>query len=66
MLPTIERSTQPQGQQSTSQTQQIVTTIGNFHVPLGPAAVANISAPRGAPLVRAISTSQTIPISRPR
>lgn len=68
MMPTIERSTQPQAQQSTSQP-QVVTTISNFHVPLGPAAVANISTPRGTlatPLVRPISASQAIPIARSR
>ena len=67
MLSTIERQTQPQVQQTAQQTQQIVTSIpSTYHVPRGPAAVANISTPRATvatPLVRAISTGP-IPISR--
>jgi hypothetical protein len=70
MLSTIERqTTQPQIQQTTQQTQQIVTSIpSTYHVPRGPAAVANISTPRATvatPLVRAINTGQPIPLSRP-
>ncbi|XP_003427527.1 histone deacetylase complex subunit SAP130 isoform X2 [Nasonia vitripennis] len=69
MLSTIERQGQTQVQQGTQQTQQIVTSIpSTYHVPRGPAAVANISTPRATvatPLVRAISAGQPIPISRP-
>ncbi|OXU23211.1 hypothetical protein TSAR_006748 [Trichomalopsis sarcophagae] len=69
MLSAIERQGQTQVQQGTQQTQQIVTSIpSTYHVPRGPAAVANISTPRATvatPLVRAISAGQPIPISRP-
>ncbi|XP_046736475.1 mucin-5AC isoform X1 [Diprion similis] len=63
MLNSVERQRdQPQ------QTPQIVSSIpATYHVPRGPAAVANISAPRSTvatPIVRA-STSQPVPISRP-
>ncbi|XP_015604837.1 histone deacetylase complex subunit SAP130-A isoform X2 [Cephus cinctus] len=68
MLSTVERQSQSQGQQQGQQSQQIVTTIpATYHVPRGPAAVANISAPRSTvatPIVRA-STGQSIPIARP-
>ncbi|XP_043271658.1 histone deacetylase complex subunit SAP130 isoform X2 [Venturia canescens] len=68
MLSTVDRQTQPQVQQQTQQTQQIVTSIpATYHVPRGPAAVANISAPRSTvatPIVRAC-TGQVVPISRP-
>lgn len=68
MLSTVDRQSQPQVQQQTQQTQQIVTSIpATYHVPRGPAAVANISAPRSAvatPIVRACA-GQAVPISRP-
>lgn len=55
-----------QGQaQPGQQTQQIVTNIpSTYHVPRGPAAVANISAPRATiatPLVKAASQTITRP-----
>ena len=55
-----------QGQTQTGQgTQQIVTSIpSTYHVPRGPAAVANISTPRATiatPLVKAVSQTITRP-----
>lgn len=67
---TVERQPQhqPSGQQS-QPTQQIITNIpATFHVPRGPAAVANIAAPRSAvatPIGRA-SIVQPGPIVRPK
>ncbi|XP_012257247.1 histone deacetylase complex subunit SAP130 isoform X2 [Athalia rosae] len=62
MLSTVDRQReQPQ------QSSQIVSNLpATYHVPRGPAAVANISAPRSTvatPIVRA-STGQPVPISR--
>lgn len=62
MLGSVDRQReQPQ------QTSQIVSSIpATYHVPRGPAAVANISAPRSTvatPIVRA-SIGQPVPISR--
>ncbi|XP_034941423.1 histone deacetylase complex subunit SAP130-B [Chelonus insularis] len=69
ILSTVDRQVQPQVQvQSSSQTtQQVVTTIPTYHVPRGPAAVANISAPRSTvatPIVRASTGQSVVPISR--
>ncbi|XP_078039180.1 uncharacterized protein LOC144471214 [Augochlora pura] len=62
MLSTVERQSQPQAPQLLQQTQQVTS----YHVPRGPAAVANISAPRSTvatPIVRA-NTGQTVPTTR--
>lgn len=63
MLSTVERQNQPQPQLT-----QTVSMPATYHVPRGPAAVANISAPRSTtvatPIVRA--NSQTVPTTRPR
>lgn len=67
MLSTVERQNQPQAQQLLQQTQQVSNMPATYHVPRGPAAVANISAPRSTvatPIVRA-NTGQTIPTTRP-
>ncbi|OAD57245.1 hypothetical protein WN48_02046 [Eufriesea mexicana] len=67
MLSTVERQSQPQAQQLLQQTQQVTNMPATYHVPRGPAAVANISAPRSTvatPIVRA-NTGQTIPTTRP-
>ncbi|XP_051174403.1 histone deacetylase complex subunit SAP130-A [Leptopilina boulardi] len=65
MISNVERQSQPPIQE---QQQQIVTSIpATYHVPRGPAAVANISSPRATvatPIVRS-TTGQTVPISRP-
>lgn len=69
---TVDRQGQPQMQIQSSQpqqtTQQVVTTIpATYHVPRGPAAVANISAPRSTvatPIVRASTGPSVVPISR--
>lgn len=61
MLSTVERQNQSQSQQLTQ-----VSMPATYHVPRGPAAVANISAPRSTvatPIVRA-NTGQTVPITR--
>lgn len=61
MLSTVERQNQPQQQQQL--TQQVTNMPATYHVPRGPAAVANISAPRSTvatPIVRA-----TTPTTRP-
>ncbi|XP_033356488.1 histone deacetylase complex subunit SAP130-A-like isoform X2 [Bombus vosnesenskii] len=66
MLSTVERQNQPQAQQLLQQTQQVTNMPATYHVPRGPAAVANISAPRSTvatPIVRA-NTGQTIPTTR--
>jgi len=58
ILSTVERQNQPQTQQVTQQTVMPAT----YHVPRGPAAVANISAPRSmvaTPIVRA-NTGQSV------
>lgn len=65
MISNVER----QSNQSASQEQQqVVTSIpATYHVPRGPAAVANISSPRATvatPIVRS-TAGQTVPISRP-
>lgn len=63
MLSTVERQNQQQTQQLTQQTVNMPAT---YHVPRGPAAVANISAPRSTvatPIVRA-NTGQTVPTTR--
>ena len=66
MISNIERQSQAQNQEP----QQIVTNIpvpATYHVPRGPAAVANISTPRATvatPIVRSTS-GQAVPISRP-
>ncbi|XP_014210269.1 histone deacetylase complex subunit SAP130-like isoform X2 [Copidosoma floridanum] len=69
ILNTIERQIQSQVQQGTQSTQQIVTGIpSTYHVPIGPAAVANIANPRSkvaTPLVRTLNSGQQLPISRP-
>ncbi|XP_012228970.1 histone deacetylase complex subunit SAP130 isoform X2 [Linepithema humile] len=60
----VERQSQPQSQQLAQQT---VSMPATYHVPRGPAAVANISAPRSTvatPMVRA-NTGQTVPTTRP-
>ncbi|XP_012150856.2 uncharacterized protein LOC100882641 isoform X2 [Megachile rotundata] len=67
MLSTVERQNPPQAQQLLQQTQQVTGIPATYHVPRGPAAVANISAPRSTvatPIVRA-NTGQTIPTTRP-
>ncbi|XP_076635623.1 uncharacterized protein LOC143348844 isoform X3 [Colletes latitarsis] len=67
MLSTVERQNQPQAQQLLQQTQQVTSMPATYHVPRGPAAVANISAPRSTvatPIVRA-NTGQTVPTTRP-
>lgn len=68
MLNTVERQSQPQSQVQTQMAQQVVTTIpATYHVPRGPAAVANISAPRSTvatPIVRASAVQPVVPISR--
>ncbi|KAK9300516.1 hypothetical protein QLX08_006850 [Tetragonisca angustula] len=67
MLSTVERQNQPQAQQLLQQTQQVTNMPATYHVPRGPAAVANISAPRSTvatPIVRA-NTGQAIPTTRP-
>ncbi|XP_011306545.1 histone deacetylase complex subunit SAP130-A isoform X2 [Fopius arisanus] len=72
MLSTVERQNaspgQSQGVQGVQGVQQVVTTIpATYHVPRGPAAVANISAPRSTvatPIVRA-SGAAVVPIARP-
>lgn len=59
----VERQSQPQ-----PLAQQTVSMPATYHVPRGPAAVANISAPRSTvatPIVRA-NTGQTVPTTRPR
>ncbi|XP_029161922.1 histone deacetylase complex subunit SAP130-A isoform X2 [Nylanderia fulva] len=64
MLNTVDRQNQPQTQ---PMTQQTVNMPATYHVPRGPAAVANISAPRSTvatPIVRA-NTGQTVPTTRP-
>lgn len=64
MLSTVERQNQPQ--QLLQQTQQVTNMPATYHVPRGPAAVANISAPRSTvatPIVRA-NTGQTVPTTR--
>ncbi|XP_057337772.1 mucin-2 [Microplitis mediator] len=69
---TVDRQGQPQMQIPSSQppqtTQQVVTSIpATYHVPRGPAAVANISAPRSTvatPIVRASTGQSVVPISR--
>lgn len=61
MLNTVERQNQP-----SSQLTQQVNMPATYHVPRGPAAVANISAPRSTvatPIVRA-NTGQTVPTTR--
>lgn len=61
MLSTVERQNQSQTQQLTQ-----VNMPATYHVPRGPAAVANISAPRSTvatPIVRA-NTGQTVPTTR--
>lgn len=66
MLSTMERQTQPQAQQLLQQAQQVTNIPATYHVPRGPAAVANISAPRSTvatPIVRA-NTGQAIPTTR--
>lgn len=66
MLSTVERQNQQQGQQLPQQSQQITSMPATYHVPRGPAAVANISAPRSTvatPIVRA-NTGQTVPTTR--
>lgn len=66
MLSTVERQNQPQAQQLLQQTQQVTNMPATYHVPRGPAAVANISAPRSTvatPIVRA-NTGQAIPTTR--
>ncbi|KAL6263962.1 hypothetical protein P5V15_004043 [Pogonomyrmex californicus] len=58
------RPNQPQAQQLTQQT---VSMPATYHVPRGPAAVANISAPRSTvatPIVR-VNTGQPVPTTRP-
>ena len=67
MLSTVERQNQSQAQQLLQQTQQVTNMPATYHVPRGPAAVANISAPRSTvatPIVRA-NTGQAIPTTRP-
>ena len=67
VLSTVERQNQPQAQQLLQQTQQVTSIPATYHVPRGPAAVANISAPRSTvatPIVRA-NTGQTVPTTRP-
>lgn len=66
MLSTVERQNQQQGQQLPQQSQQITSMPATYHVPRGPAAVANISAPRSTvatPIVRA-NAGQTVPTTR--
>ncbi|CAD1475098.1 unnamed protein product, partial [Heterotrigona itama] len=66
MLSTVDRQNQSQAQQLLQQT-QVTNMPATYHVPRGPAAVANISAPRSTvatPIVRA-NTGQTIPTTRP-
>nr|XP_033331640.1 histone deacetylase complex subunit SAP130 isoform X2 [Megalopta genalis] len=66
MLSTVERQSQPQAPQLLQQTQQVTSMPATYHVPRGPAAVANISAPRSTvatPIVRA-NTGQTVPTTR--
>lgn len=66
MLSTVDRQNPPQTQQL-PQTQQVTNMPATYHVPRGPAAVANISAPRSTvatPIVRA-NTGQTVPTTRP-
>lgn len=62
IISNVERQSQSQEQQ------QVVTSIpATYHVPRGPAAVANISSPRATvatPIVRS-TAGQTVPISRP-
>lgn len=58
----VERQSQPQ-----QLVQQTVSMPATYHVPRGPAAVANISAPRSTvatPIVRA-NTGQAVPTTRP-
>ncbi|XP_076238834.1 uncharacterized protein LOC143181963 [Calliopsis andreniformis] len=58
---------QLQAQQILQQAQQVTNMPATYHVPRGPAAVANISAPRSTvatPIVRA-NTGQTVPTTRP-
>ncbi|XP_043664949.1 histone deacetylase complex subunit SAP130 [Vespula pensylvanica] len=65
MLSTVERQNQ-QAQQLPQQSQQITNMPATYHVPRGPAAVANISAPRSTvatPIVRA-NAGQTVPTTR--
>lgn len=66
MLSNVERQNQPQAQAQVAQ--QIATTMpATYHVPRGPAAVANISAPRSTvatPIVRASGGQSVVPISR--
>ncbi|KAK0091527.1 hypothetical protein PV326_003076 [Microctonus aethiopoides] len=68
MLNTVERQSQPQSQVQAQVAQQVVTTIpATYHVPRGPAAVANISAPRSTvatPIVKASGGQPVVPISR--
>ncbi|KAL7298492.1 hypothetical protein TKK_0008272 [Trichogramma kaykai] len=62
----VERQAQTQLQQGGQTTQQIVTSIpSTFHVPRGPAAVANISTPRATVATPLRTLSQPISISRP-
>ncbi|XP_076282500.1 uncharacterized protein LOC143209991 isoform X1 [Lasioglossum baleicum] len=66
MLSTVERQNPPPAQQLLQQTQQVTSMPATYHVPRGPAAVANISAPRSTvatPIVRA-NTGQTVPTTR--
>ncbi|XP_015109308.1 histone deacetylase complex subunit SAP130-A isoform X2 [Diachasma alloeum] len=67
MLSTVERQNPSPGQNQG--VQQVVTTIpATYHVPRGPAAVANISAPRSTvatPIVRASGGAAVVPIARP-
>ncbi|XP_017791180.1 PREDICTED: histone deacetylase complex subunit SAP130-A [Habropoda laboriosa] len=56
MLSTVERQNQPQAQQLLQQTQQVTSMPATYHVPRGPAAVANISAPRSTVATPIIST----------
>ncbi|XP_063991632.1 histone deacetylase complex subunit SAP130-A isoform X2 [Diachasmimorpha longicaudata] len=70
MLSTVERQNPSPGQnQAVQGVQQVVTTIpATYHVPRGPAAVANISAPRSTvatPIVRASGGAAVVPIARP-
>ncbi|XP_043503134.1 histone deacetylase complex subunit SAP130 isoform X2 [Polistes fuscatus] len=66
MLNAVERQNQQQAQQLTQQSQQITSIPATYHVPRGPAAVANIAAPRSTvatPIVRA-NTGQAVPTTR--
>lgn len=66
MLNAVERQNQQQAQQLTQQSQQITSMPATYHVPRGPAAVANIAAPRSTvatPIVRA-NTGQAVPTTR--